>query len=232
MSKDSWGASATMATHGRGLLGARGIIELPQDFNASGIDSEHYFDAYIGIFTDSPRTAFLECGLGYYGELHKNKNSKGQVTGIGKAFFPHQWQSLVNPVKGRLLGGKDKPQGQRNAVYVGSNTVRYELVIKSSNLAVFMINGKSFKGSTGFTFGYAGQGVSQQTFSQGFNIKICIGYNDVGGKGVSFKGMKITADELKHRNGSWKPAPFRLVEGLPHASVQAVGSSLTVSYPA
>jgi hypothetical protein len=228
MSKDSWGASATIATRNRGLYGVRATVTLPTQFGASGVDSRNYFDAYFGVFADSAETAFIEAGIAYYGELHRNKN--GTQTA---APFAGHWSTLLNPVGGAL---RDAPaQGQRNALYSGGASVGFELTVDKPNLARFLVDGASFRSSPDFTFGFGGKGVEQKTFDQGLNIKACIGFNDADHT-VHFQGMRVQIDQLYAKDAkgklAWAPATgFSLVAGLTGALVNASANTLTVSYP-
>jgi hypothetical protein len=61
---------ATVAIRGRGSYGVRAVVTLLAHFGASGRDSRNYFDAYLGVFTDSPATSFIEAGIGCYREQH------------------------------------------------------------------------------------------------------------------------------------------------------------------
>jgi hypothetical protein len=228
MSRDSWGASATIATRNRGLYGVRATVTLPTHFGASGVDSRNYFDAYLGVFADSAETAFIEAGIAYYGELHQDQTGKKTA-----APFAKHWSTLLNPVGGALQGAK--AQGQRNAAYSGGSRVAFELTVDSPHLARFLVDGAAFRSSPDFTFGFGGKGVEQKTFDRGLNIKACIGFNDAD-HSVHFRGMRVQIDQLyaKDANGKlgWVSCSgFSRVTGLTGAVVTSLADSLTVTYP-
>jgi hypothetical protein len=229
MAKDSWGASATIATSGLGCFGVRALCLLPDAFAASGIDSRNYFDAYLGIFTDSAATAFIEAGIGFYGEVHRNKQGK-----IVDSMFPGCWSTLVNPLGGALHG--NKAQGQRNEQYLGPNRVEMELIVSAANTASFKVNGRAFRGAPTFTYGFGGRGVADATYAKGFNIKACIGLHDAD-RTVRFTDMRMEIKQVATRGPggalSWGPPKgMAYLSGLPGAVVRAMGPQLSVSYNA
>ena len=166
-------------------------------FGATGQDSRNYFDAYIGVFTDSPATSFIEAGVGFYGEKHRDKDT-GKW---GAAVFPHHWSTLLNPIGGALIG--QPAQGQRNALYNGGPQVALELMVTGPNQASFLVNGSAFRNAPSFTFGFGGTGIEQPTFDRGLNIKACIGLNDADHT-VHFKAMKIQIDQIYSKDSEGK----------------------------
>src|SRR5262249_39861379 len=125
-------------------------------------------------------------------------------------------------------------QGQRNALYTGDSTVRLELTVPEPNRARFLVNGAMFRGASDFSFGFGGHGVQRETWNAGFNIKACVGFNDAD-RTVRFSAMAVRIDSIYVRDAQgrfhWTQAMgFSLASGLPGATVEASGTTLTVSY--
>lgn len=230
MSKATQGNAQTLYTTGHGFYGIRARVALPTDFVALGFDSAHYFDAYVAMFVDDKKTAYVEAGPMYQGELHLDKKTGA----VQKAWFAGTWSIGVNPAQG---GFKGQPrQGERNMPCPKIREVTVELTISAPDQAAVLVNGKPFKTPNTFTYGFdGGRGVNAATFDKGFNVKTCIGLNDIGGRGVHFKDMSIEVTQVLRntKHGKvWGPPPT-LHPYMPLSNTKTTfsGPKLTVSYP-
>jgi hypothetical protein len=183
------GDAATIATQNYWIFGVRAKIYSPLFYHARGVDSENYFSAYVGFFVDQPRTSFVEAGLMFWGDTHLDKNMKMRA-----AQFKGTWAVILNPIAGALFG--EKPQRQRNVAYDGPTTVDLELTLNGRNEIGFTVNGQPFKSIGRSTFGYGPDGISQETFNKGMNVKACLGFADRDGT-IAFAGFGIEITELR-----------------------------------
>lgn len=229
MGKNTYGNAQTIYTSCRGLYGVRARINLPSVFAANGRDAAHYLDAYVAIFTDDLKTAFVEAGPMFYGEYQQDKPTSPRTP----ALFAHRWSIGVNPLGGAFLG--QRAQGERNVLYVGPKSLIVELTVLAKDQAEVEINGKSFKTLNDFTFGFGGRGVESTTFDKGFNVKACIGLNDEEGKGVHFEGLSIEIMQVlrKTAHGPLWESPPSLHRRFPLRNTKTMvrGQKLIVTYP-
>ena len=232
MYKESYGAVQALYTKGFGIFGVRARVVLPNKFEAHGHDTDHYFDAYVAFFTTNFKNNVVEAGPTYYGDYHQDKGSNVHYRVPSNS----AWVIGVNPLGGTFR--KSGKHGERTKLYMGPSVVNIEVLLPSRNTAEVSVNGQKFMTPTpnDFTYGDHGHGVEDATFEKGFNLKACIGLNDIGGKGVNFSDMSITVLEVLQKVGSqkvWKSPPA-LHQSFPLMNTKTIqmGPRLTVSYPA